>query len=78
MPKTAELITVYKHIIATVEGLPGDLKKQVACVSIRLVPTTSYSGMKALPRIIVQLYPQTTQKAANETTCGALYCDQIF
>jgi hypothetical protein len=66
MPQTAELVTVYKQVITTLDGLSPDLKKLIACVSIRLVPNTSYSGSKVLPRIVVQLYPQTTQAEGNK------------
>jgi hypothetical protein len=65
MPQTAELVTVYKQVTTTLDSLSPDLKKLVACVSVRLVPNTSYSGSKILPRIVVQLYPKATQTEGN-------------
>lgn len=66
MPQTAQLVTVYKQIVTTLDSLSPDLKKLIACISLRLVPSTSYSGTKVLPRIVVQLYPQTTQMEGNK------------
>lgn len=71
MPRTAALVTVYKEIVTTLESLI-DLKTHIACVSIRLVPSSSYSGMKLLPRIVVQLYPYVRKQDANKIL-AALY-----
>lgn len=77
MPRTAELVTVYKHVIAALDG-QTELKKLVACVSIRLVPNASYRGMKLLPRIVVQLYPHVNQQDANKVLTAVYNATKNF